>query len=198
MKRCAIISYKLGIYELPYELTDALRKDLSKLANVKKVSKPHRMIAQWTVPHLSKNLWKTEAKLLLQCAIQHETQSKPQISREWLLADNWERQPIHLAYLAMARARATLTIPIGLSTEFHPIYHASAKYKFQLKLAILNFWNKFSQKGNFQSKTKKVNSIIEFCIFGLDYLPNLALNWHFRLKERKVNSTTEFCIFKLV
>ena len=46
VKRCAIITYKLGIYELPYELTDALRKDLSKLANVKKVSKPHRMIAQ--------------------------------------------------------------------------------------------------------------------------------------------------------
>ena len=39
--------------------------------------------------------------------------------------------------------------------------------KFQLKLLILIFWTKFAQKGYFQSKMKKVNSIIEFCIFEL-------------------------------
>ena len=41
VKRCAIITYKHGIYELPHEL----RKDL-RLANIRKLSKPHRMIAQ--------------------------------------------------------------------------------------------------------------------------------------------------------
>ena len=41
VKRCAIITYKHGIYELSHEL----RKDL-RLANIRKLSKPHRMIAQ--------------------------------------------------------------------------------------------------------------------------------------------------------
>ena len=39
--------------------------------------------------------------------------------------------------------------------------------KFQLTVIILIFWNKFAQKGFFRSKTKNVNSIIEFCIFEL-------------------------------
>ena len=39
--------------------------------------------------------------------------------------------------------------------------------KFQLKLIILSFWTKFAQKECFQSKKKKVSSIIEFCIFEL-------------------------------
>ena len=30
------------------------------------------------------------------------------------------------------------------------------------------FWTKFAQQGYFRSKMKKVNSIIEFCIFELD------------------------------
>ena len=39
--------------------------------------------------------------------------------------------------------------------------------KFYLKLTILIFWTKFAQNGYFRSKTKIVNSIIEFCIFEL-------------------------------
>ena len=45
VKRCAIIAYKHGIYELPHELQNDLRlKDLRKLGHIKKVSKFHRMI----------------------------------------------------------------------------------------------------------------------------------------------------------
>ena len=38
MKRCAIITYKHGIYELPHELPNDLR--LRILGNIRKVSKP--------------------------------------------------------------------------------------------------------------------------------------------------------------
>ena len=48
VKRCAIITYKHGIYELPYELPNDLR--LRKLENIRKLSKPHRMIAQCPAP----------------------------------------------------------------------------------------------------------------------------------------------------
>ena len=40
VKRCPIITYKHGIYELSHEL--GLRKDLRKLGNIRKVSKLHR------------------------------------------------------------------------------------------------------------------------------------------------------------
>ena len=43
VKRCAIITYKHGIYELPHELPNDLR--LRKLGNIRKVSKLHRIIA---------------------------------------------------------------------------------------------------------------------------------------------------------
>ena len=51
--------------------------------------------------------------------------------------------------------------------------------EFQLKLTILIFWTKFAQKGCFCSKTEKVNTTIDFCIFELVYLPNFSLNWQF-------------------
>ena len=41
--------------------------------------------------------------------------------------------------------------------------------KFQLKQIILIIWIKFAQKVYFQSKTEKVNTSIEFCIFELIY-----------------------------
>ena len=51
VKRCAIITYKHGIYGLPHELLNGSRlrnnlriKDLRKLGNIRKVSKLHRMI----------------------------------------------------------------------------------------------------------------------------------------------------------
>ena len=43
VKQCAIITDKHGIYKLPHELPNDLR--LKKLGNMRKVSKPHRMIA---------------------------------------------------------------------------------------------------------------------------------------------------------
>ena len=39
--------------------------------------------------------------------------------------------------------------------------------KFQLKLIILIFWTKFTQKVYFPSKTEKVNTAIELWIFEL-------------------------------
>ena len=48
VKRCAIVTYKHGIYELPQELPNDLR--LGIVGIITKVSKPHRMIAQRPVP----------------------------------------------------------------------------------------------------------------------------------------------------
>ena len=45
-KRCPIITCTNGIYELPDELSN----DLRRLENIRKVSKPQRMIAQCPVP----------------------------------------------------------------------------------------------------------------------------------------------------
>ena len=53
------------------------------------------------------------------------------------------------------------------SEQHHWIPHIriSLATKFSLKLTISTFWTKFPQKGRLWLKTKKVNSIIEFCIF---------------------------------
>ena len=42
MKRCVIISYKYGIYELPYELPNDLR--LRELDNIRKVSDENNLV----------------------------------------------------------------------------------------------------------------------------------------------------------
>ena len=44
VERCAIITYKHGIYEFPHELPKSLRP-LRKLRNISKLSKFHRRIA---------------------------------------------------------------------------------------------------------------------------------------------------------
>ena len=44
VRRCAIITYEHGIYELSHELPNDLRLDLRKLGNIRKVPKRHRMI----------------------------------------------------------------------------------------------------------------------------------------------------------
>ena len=41
------------------------------------------------------------------------------------------------------------------------------------------FWTKFSQKVYLRSKTEKVNTTIEFCMFELVYEPNFSLHWQF-------------------
>ena len=50
VKRCVIITYKHGIYELPHELShelpnDLRHKELRQLGTIKKLSKLSRMIA---------------------------------------------------------------------------------------------------------------------------------------------------------
>ena len=47
----------------------------------------------------------------------------------------------------------------------------------QLKMTIAIFWTKFAKKGSyFQSKSDKIYTIIEFCIFELVFVSNFTLN----------------------
>ena len=88
------------------------------------------------------------------------------------------------------------------SEHYHWIlqFRISLNTTFQLKLTILMLWAEFSQKGYFRSKTEKVNTTKEFCIFKLGYVPNFTLikqiwilgtnllkKGYFRLKTEKVN-----------
>ena len=99
VKRWAIITYKHGIYELPHELPNYLRLrsyahtrkkktwDLRKLGNIRKVSKPHRMIAQRPAPPpsgkikillaLAKEPQNTATKPSPRCATPHENLKFP-------------------------------------------------------------------------------------------------------------------------
>ena len=48
---------------------------------------------------------------------------------------------------------------------------------FQLRLTIVIFWTKFAKNGSyFQSKTDKIDTTIEFCIFELAFVSNFTLN----------------------
>ena len=60
VKRCAIITYKRKIYQLPHELPNDLR--LRKLGNISKVSKSGRMIAK--CPSQNESFVNTRRKLL--------------------------------------------------------------------------------------------------------------------------------------
>ena len=60
VKRCAIITYKRKIHELPHKLPNDVR--LRKLENISKVSKPDRMIAN--SPSQNKSFVNTRRKLL--------------------------------------------------------------------------------------------------------------------------------------
>ena len=56
----------------------------------------------------------------------------------------------------------------------------SLSTNFQLKLTIGIFWTKFAKKGSyFQSKTDKIDTSIEFCLFELVLLPNFTFNKKF-------------------
>ena len=74
VKRCAIVTYKHGIYKLPLELPNDLR--IWIVGTIRKVSKPHRMIAQRPAPpakmKLAENFRKTEIKLFPLRVISHE------------------------------------------------------------------------------------------------------------------------------
>ena len=60
VKRYAIITYKHGIYVLPYELPNSLRK----LVNISKVSKLHSMIPHCPAPCQNENFVNPNKKLL--------------------------------------------------------------------------------------------------------------------------------------
>ena len=96
--------------------------------------------------------------------------------------------------------------------QHHKILHIqiSLGTKFQLKLIILIFWNKFAQKGISYLNQKKMNTPIKFCIFKSVWIPNFSLNLqfiffdqicptkYFQLKTEKTDITNELCIFESV
>ena len=75
--------------------------------------------------------------------------------------------------------------------------------KFQLKLTVVIFWTKFTQK-EYLLKIGKKWTTYEFCIFQISRHQTSASRikfvpkWYFQSKTENVNSTTQFCIFKLV
>ena len=67
---------------------------------------------------------------------------------------------------------------VGQKRQFqHDVIIESSRTKLQLmlKLTILPFWIKFTQKLYYQSKIGKVNITIEFCIFISDQVPNFGI-----------------------
>ena len=56
--------------------------------------------------------------------------------------------------------------------------------KVQLKLSILTFWNKFTQKGYFWSKTEKINTTTEFYIFEFVAVSNFPVKGIPDLKQK--------------
>ena len=57
------------------------------------------------------------------------------------------------------------------SRHHHWILHiwTSLSTNIQFQQTILNFWNKFAQKGSFQFKKETVNTAIDFRTFKLNY-----------------------------
>ena len=74
----------------------------------------------------------------------------------WILVRNLPKKSI------FHRKRKKTTIEICISA-----YHICLGNNFQRRLTILIFWTRFAQKGCFRSKTEKVNTTMEFCIFNL-------------------------------
>ena len=82
---------------------------------------------------------------------------------------------------------------------------------FQLKLTTVTFWTKFANKGRyFQSKTDKIDTTIEFCIFELVFALDFTLNKQFCIfgpnlpkkdiygQKQKNWTSSLFHLFKLV
>ena len=78
------------IYELSHDLPNNLSHNLRKLGNIRKASKPHRMIAQYPLPPLkwkvlsilAKKVRKITIKPLPQCTMPHKNQSHSQTPRK--------------------------------------------------------------------------------------------------------------------
>ena len=77
--------------------------------------------------------------------------------------------------------KQVFSVENGRSEYHYWILHfqISRGTKFQLKLSILIFWTKFTQKQCFWSE--KVNISIELCIFQLVWVPNFSLDKQFYL-----------------
>ena len=88
----------------------------------------------------------------------------------------------------------------------------SQNTNFRLKLTIVIFWTKAPKKCSyFQSKTDKIDTVIEFCIFEFSlctkfYFEQTILNFWTKFaqerylwsKTEKMNIIIKFCLFKLV
>ena len=71
---------------------------------------------------------------------------------------------------------------LGMGGVWTSMRHSRVGTKFRLKMSLLNFWVKLTQKGYFW--TKKMKIIIEFYIFKLILIVNFSFNKQFGLLEQ--------------
>ena len=115
VKRCAIIIYKHGIYELSHELPTNSRLTLLRNLEISKVPKPHRMAAQPPVPPLKlENPWKPVIQPPPLCATPHQNWSQSQIPRESLSPES-----LFWFYLAPDPFKLNFSDSFGNLRTFH-------------------------------------------------------------------------------
>ena len=99
-----------------------------------------------------------------------------EIRKHWEnLKTSWNYCPVLSRPLDMKILSVLVKIELFRSAVFHLNFRVCLKYfvndcvgtKFQFKRTYLIFWIKFSWKRYFLSKTEKVNTTMEFCIFEL-------------------------------
>ena len=61
----------------------------------------------------------------------------------------------------------------------HSAYSNKSLYRISAKSDNVDFLDQIARKEYFRSKTEKVNTTFEFCIFELVLVPNVSLNWQF-------------------
>ena len=122
---------------------------------------------------LTKKKWKYHRILHIQINlhiqislhIQINQDSKFQLQQFWFSEKISEKSILLVENTKNEHNYWILHIEISLSTNF------------QFKLTIAYFWTKFAKKGSyFQSKTDKIDTTIEFCIFELIFVSNFTLN----------------------
>ena len=118
-----------------------------------------------------------------------------------------QKNEVFLLRISLGNVNASV-----ITSRYPQIYNFSFRKvlgtKFRIKMTLLNFWIKLTQKRYFRTKNMKIT--IEFYIVKIQIL-NLSFNkqfWfleqksrgkvYFRSKTQKMNITIEFFIFKLV
>ena len=107
------------------------------------------------------------------------------IDKSWLLYTNLQNKTL-CWFLCMNLPnkthyrRVTPSARLQKSQYKYIVSNPSWKLSPIIKLTIPTFWTKFAKKGSyFQSKTDKIDTTIEFCIFELVFVSNFTLNKQF-------------------